>query len=192
MRRINVGWLTRFITRCWAHCSEQSWTTEAGRSDGGGASELWCHSLAHLEDLDGEGRVSGYGSRKSHGAVAVHVLASNPLHFLRYCAEDRADSALLWRLRGTQGGGGQLATARPCYQHQNGCKRRTLAISKDENPHSATTMQDNDSKHERLRVPTQTVTDFNIFGSFLILDKFFFPLWLPICSESHLLFGREP
>lgn len=68
------------------------------------ASELRCDFLAHLEDLDGEGRVSGYRSRNNHGAVAVDILASYPLHFLRYRAEDRADGALLWRLRGTQRG----------------------------------------------------------------------------------------
>lgn len=165
---------------------------EAGRSDGrgGGSSELRCHSLAHLKDLDGEGRVSGYRSRKSHGAVAVHVLASDPLHFLRYCAEDRADSALLWRLRGTQGGGGELATARHCYQHQNGRKRRTLAISKDENPCSATTMQDNESKHERCVFPPRL--SLILISLVAFISWMFFPLWLPICSEGHLLFGGEP
>lgn len=63
-----------------------------------GVSELRYHSLAHLEDLDGEGRVSSYRSRKSHGAVAVHVLASYPLNFIRNCAKDCADGALCWRL----------------------------------------------------------------------------------------------
>lgn len=146
------------------------------------ASELRCDFLAHLEDLDGEGRVSGYRSRENHGAVAVNILARYPLHFLRYRAEDRADGALLWRLSGTQrGGGGRLATALP--EHQNGCEQRT-------------TKQDNDSKHGKLCVPNRAAKH-QIFISlvlFLSWHSCRIMCWvvflrLPVCSESDHLLG---
>lgn len=86
-------WFSKMLT------SEQSSTTEAVPV---GLSELRHHSLAHVEDLDGEGGVPGCRSRRSHGAVAVDVLASYPLHFLRNCAKDCADGALFWRLWGTE------------------------------------------------------------------------------------------
>lgn len=127
-------WFSKVLT------SEQSSATEAVPK---GLSELRHHSLAHVEDLDGEGGVPGDRSRRSHGAVAVDVLAGYPLHFLRNCAKDCTDGALFWRLGETERKRGSCQS-NYCSQHQNGCKRGTLLIFKDQNPHSATVRADTD------------------------------------------------
>lgn len=87
-------------------------------------SELRHHSLAHLEGLDGEGRVSGYGSGETHGAVAVDVLAGYAVHFLRHRAKDGADGALFWRLRGTHRRTGEVGAQITATSTKNGCKRK--------------------------------------------------------------------
>lgn len=144
-------WFSKMLT------SEQSSATEAVPM---GLSELWHHSLAHVEDLDGEGGVPGCRSRRSHGAVAVDVLASYPLHFLRNCAKDCADGALFWRLWGTdkERGGCQ---SNHCSHHQKGCKRR-----------SKPTFSHQEGRYwlQRLKVvccqPCCWASHFNIFTSY--------------------------
>lgn len=71
-------------------------------------SQLGCYPLAHLKVLDGEGGVSGQGGGENQGAVAVEVLASDPLRLLRDGAVDGADRTLLGRLGRERGQSSQV------------------------------------------------------------------------------------